>query len=473
MFGRSLKVHLARFKANLYDARSQGQDDLVGHEQRYQSQGFIGSFRKGLPTVDGQVSADHYLTYHKALHTRDFSALQGIASGLADPLGVYYQEMSGPEASCWPIGRGPPALDSLEMVRDMEQLYGMALVRDVPFQDYPTNPIVRMLADHHHTTPQALYHSESPGSFISQLLLQQKYTPLVPRVEYMLTQESYDRVHSNRIDKPTSLFQTTPRYISTLRDLASYGYQDFPTQAYHDTTLYLAKTHPLAMINPYADKPYNGFLAFNVPFTLDLLNKVSCLALKSAWYHKWLVHRMLRPEEMACEVDRLYSKRVAEYVGQPRKELLTSSLLKLTYEKQGNVLLAQAFPEGCPQHPSYPAGHSTIAGACVTILKALTKWDYVLSNPVVASRDGSELVRLEDETGLLLGHELNKLGYNIGHARCAGGVHYHADNEGGMMLGESIALRLLEEVKMGLEEGKGVKGFRFRVRLFNGKVRVI
>ncbi len=29
-----------------------------------------------------------------------------------------------------------------------------------------------------------------------------------------------------------------------------------------------------------------------------------------------------------------------------------------------------AFPEGSPTHPSYGAGHATVAGACVTILKA-------------------------------------------------------------------------------------------------------
>ena len=35
-----------------------------------------------------------------------------------------------------------------------------------------------------------------------------------------------------------------------------------------------------------------------------------------------------------------------------------------------SYLLPMAFPEGSPMHPSYGAGHATVAGACVTILKA-------------------------------------------------------------------------------------------------------
>jgi hypothetical protein len=36
----------------------------------------------------------------------------------------------------------------------------------------------------------------------------------------------------------------------------------------------------------------------------------------------------------------------------------------------GSYLMPMAFPEGCSQHPSYGAGHATVAGACTTILKA-------------------------------------------------------------------------------------------------------
>jgi hypothetical protein len=37
---------------------------------------------------------------------------------------------------------------------------------------------------------------------------------------------------------------------------------------------------------------------------------------------------------------------------------------------QGTHLLPMAFPEGSPTHPAYGPGHGTVAGACVTVLKA-------------------------------------------------------------------------------------------------------
>src|SRR5438132_8173875 len=50
--------------------------------------------------------------------------------------------------------------------------------------------------------------------------------------------------------------------------------------------------------------------------------------------------------------------------------------------------LPSAYPEGCPQHPSYAEGHGAIAGACVTVLKAFFNENSVIPNPVVASDDG-------------------------------------------------------------------------------------
>ena len=37
---------------------------------------------------------------------------------------------------------------------------------------------------------------------------------------------------------------------------------------------------------------------------------------------------------------------------------------------EANLLLPMAFPEGSPMHPAYGAGHATVAGGCVTMLKA-------------------------------------------------------------------------------------------------------
>ena len=50
--------------------------------------------------------------------------------------------------------------------------------------------------------------------------------------------------------------------------------------------------------------------------------------------------------------------------------LQLSEVLERVNSRFGTYLLPQVFPEGSPLHPSYGAGHATVAGACVTIAKA-------------------------------------------------------------------------------------------------------
>jgi hypothetical protein len=66
--------------------------------------------------------------------------------------------------------------------------------------------------------------------------------------------------------------------------------------------------------------------------------------------------------------------------------------------------------------PSYQSGHSTVAGACVTILKAWFNETYVLPDPVVPNVDGTALVPYagSDRGRITVGGELNKLTANIG-----------------------------------------------------------
>lgn len=51
-----------------------------------------------------------------------------------------------------------------------------------------------------------------------------------------------------------------------------------------------------------------------------------------------------------------------------------------------------AYPEGCPIHLAYPAGHAVIAGAGVTILKAFFNESFIIPHPVIASSDGLSLL---------------------------------------------------------------------------------
>jgi hypothetical protein len=109
-------------------------------------------------------------------------------------------------------------------------------------------------------------------------------------------------------------------------------------------------------------------------------------------------------------------------------------------------LLPQVYPEGCPTHTAYPAGHATIAGACVTILKAFFKESFAVPAPVQSDATGSAL--LPYNGALTVGGELNKLASNISYGRDAAGVHWRSDGSEGLKLGEEVAIHLLRDHKV-------------------------
>ena len=171
-------------------------------------------------------------------------------------------------------------------------------------------------------------------------------------------------------------------------------------------------------------------------------------ALKACWYQKWIVHRRLRPEE--------YAGRVEAHLGGPARYplqapvplpagLAESTALAAVRKRHGTALLPQAYPEGCPTHPSYPAGHAVIAGACVTVIKACLDESYVLPEPVMASADGLALLPWKGPD-LTVGGELDKLAANIVLGRNFAGLHWRSDALEGLRLGEEVAIRVLEEM---------------------------
>jgi hypothetical protein len=107
-------------------------------------------------------------------------------------------------------------------------------------------------------------------------------------------------------------------------------------------------------------------------------------------------------------------------------------------------------------HPSYPAGHPAVTGACITALKAWFDEAFVLPAPVMANADGSALLPYTG-TPLTVGGELNKLAGNLHVGRSFGGVHWRSDNDAGLRLGEAVALGILADERSGFNEA--FKGF--------------
>ena len=121
----------------------------------------------------------------------------------------------------------------------------------------------------------------------------------------------------------------------------------------------------------------------------------------------------------------------------------------LTPTEAATYLLSQVYPEASPAHPSYPAGHAVIAGACVTVIKAIFE-DTTLINsfvtPVIPDPvDPTQLIPLvgDDENIITVASELDKLASNIAFGRNWGGIHYRQDGDDGILLGEDVAIEYL------------------------------
>ena len=130
-----------------------------------------------------------------------------------------------------------------------------------------------------------------------------------------------------------------------------------------------------------------------------------------------------------------------------------------------------ATPRDLATYVHYGAGHATVAGACVTILKAWFDCGQPLADgagaPIafVAKADGSALddVSAGLAAPLTIEGELNKRAGNIAIGRNWGGVHYYSDYIESLRLGEQIAVGLLQEQKLTYKEN-----FSMTVPLFDG-----
>jgi hypothetical protein len=155
-------------------------------------------------------------------------------------------------------------------------------------------------------------------------------------------------------------------------------------------------------------------------------------------------------------------------------DVLNSAVLPIIHSRYGSYLLPQTFPEGAPSHPCYPAGHGTVGGACITAIRfffdASQKIRPLLqaadSDVMVPSEDGLSLVPYTgaDRDSLDINGELVKLGSNItfGHGIHAG-IHFRSSSMQGLLLGEQVALRVLQDRASGYNEP-----FTIGIKKFDG-----
>lgn len=448
---------------------------------------FIGNYHKGLPHDNfGEVVPAAYKSLLKALNQptqANFAAIQlGLGRKLTNPQSGLATDLEGPDPKNMKM-RSAPKLDSAEEAAEAVENYWMALTRDVPFTQYDTDAQIADaarelsgLADFTgpkiagRVTPRTIFRGCSPGvgvgPYLSQFLLkdipygsleisQRQKTVLGERVlgpgnaDYLTRFPQWLAVQNGTTAVPPDQFDGTRRYIRNGRDLGQYVHVDALYEAYLNACLILlGMGAPEDDGNPYkppniASRTQIGFGTFGGPHILSLVCEVATRALKAVWYQKWFVHRRLRPEAFGGLV---HLKKTGTKPGYPiHPQVLNSQAVARTFTKFGSYLMPMAFPEGSPTHPAYGAGHATVAGACVTVLKAWFDEDAVIPNPVVPTADGLMLVPYTgpDANRLTVGGELNKVAANIAIGRNHAGVHWRSDYFDSVRLGERVAICIL------------------------------
>ena len=400
-----------------------------------------------------------------------------------------------------------PVFKSAEEVTEIIENYWQALTRDVPFRQYGTSSLVYKATDDlnqfkaYYTGPlsggnitpavysRGVFGGDTKGPFISQfLILDAPYgvqtisaklkVPVQGVINDFVTEaDEWRMIQKGQTPNKKVTFDPTRRFIRSGRDLGEYVHNDAIYQAYLNAALIMLADKksgglgiPINPNNPYNKSTggyckQNNFVEFGPSQLLTLIGEVSVRAHKAVWYQKWNVHRRLRPEEFGgrAHFNQAFPTGSRRY---PINSIFyTSNVISAIEGQYHSLFLPQAFPEGSPMHPAYGAGHATLAGACVTILKAWfdSEREYTEFAPILEpTEDGLNLVPFgfTSDISVTVADELNKLASNISIGRNIAGVHWRSDYTESVFLGEKVAIQLLEDY--GYTYNEKFVGFRFR-----------
>ena len=440
------------------------------------------------------------------------------ADKFADPLAAFATGDIFPDPGEFRL-EPPPAVESTDMPTEILDLYWMALLRDVPFAVLEENPGLAgaavadidkgLLASTGNLTrgvggdfPKTLslgtlFRGTAPGEDVGPLVSQfwlrdipygtqtisqrQLRYPGRKRIgengrpyDYLYGWSKWLYAQDTGRDEQGRTYEQANRdergandygYVSTMRDLASFVHRDALHQAYFNAALYLLSQLGHSPIwddgNPYVGgkgwKRQKGFGTYGGPHLLTAVSEVASRALQVQWYQKWRVHLRQRPEAYGGLVEKNLLPGLG---GQAAHDLLQNSkaldAIKAEYGNSG--LLPLAFSSGSPTHPSYGAGHATVAGACVTVLKIYFDDEAPFPGPVyLPSPDGSLPTTPHVGPTLTIGGELNKLASNVGMGRSMGGVHFRTDNIRSMRMGEELAAVMVANQLSHFREGQDVQ----------------
>ena len=370
------------------------------------------------------------------------------------------------------------------------------------------------------TTDQTGAASITDGKITYGALQIDQRVPVAHPVDYMVDWAEWLAVQNGAATQNNAaLFDATVprRFITVPRDLATYVHYDALYEAYLNACLILLEmgaptdqgfaklsgkgrlflnsldpeSNDLTSFYETHEREAGGFALWGGPHILTLVTEVATRALKAVRYQKFNNHCRLRPEALAARIEKATDIESTYAAANGAFSTLTETIQDtvdaiIANNSTNTALLPMAFQEGSPMHPSYGAGHATVAGACITMLKAYFDTSAVLVDrggevkfdryqtgdtaiEFTPDATGATLVSSAGNDFLTLEGELNKLAANISIGRNMAGVHYFSDYYDSLRMGEEIAIGILEEQALGYK----TDSFVLSVQTFDGQARSI
>jgi hypothetical protein len=448
------------------------------------------------------VNEASWQSYIKALTSGKFEDFENIIVGnpggagftetLNGPMGSYAFDLEGLDSHATKVPPSPSVTSAQEAAEAIEHYWG-ALLRDVPFIERDSHPLVaQAVADMNNlsfvrsgnvegppfpVTPQNLFRGQSfkgdgnvKGPFVSQFMVQptfygaqplsQRLQAFLPGQDFLTNVDEFKRVQNGQTPADTLAFDSTFRFIRSGRSLSAYTHVDALHQAYFTAALVLLGIGcPLNPGNPYNNsQTQHGFGTLGGPDALGTISEMATRALKAVWFHKWVVNLRHRPEHYGALIHARLTNRhpLPQAAAHLHPDALNSAVLPIVHSQFGTFLLPQAFPEGSPSHPCYPTGHGTVGGACVTTIRFFFDGSQKIrpllqaagTDVMQPNADGTALVPYtgSDVDELTVDGELTKLAWNVttGHG-IHSGIHFRTSNFWSIELGEQVGLSVLQD----------------------------
>jgi membrane-associated phospholipid phosphatase len=406
-------------------------------------------------------------------------------------------------------------VDNNGSIFEMVEVYAMSLLRDTTFNDIknlsPTNLYLQELNNFSNKTTapvdingnitgNTLFKGnradELVGPYMSQFLyLPFSYGNLHVDQKYRVENDynnstnltEWLSIENGKINGDISFGDY--KYVYNPRVLGSLVHNDPFFQFYFNACLIALQNGVES--GGFTNSKITEWTSTGTPNICASVAHVTVGALRTAWCQKWGINMGIRPEVYAQRVHLSLNTTPTILNNVPGLNTIKTTLqsnaptiladVKTNNSPNNTYLLKLQYPEGSPTHPTCPSGHATVAGACITVMKAMFKThdnNYSrLPWPVQAkhSLNGDILVNYTelDASSMTIVGELNKLASNSANGRDWAGLHFRHDADGGILLGEQYGERYLVDIAKEYNESTNGIFTGWVSERFNGQIVLI